>query len=230
MNPEPAPEPVVTETSTAVAAPTFEVADLSDAKKKWHLAVHPPHLALSDSATSQPYILLRESFPKDINFMEGMRLLGVTKPLKVTLKLTPEATAAVTAWFGAGFLAASYLKRRYGFVLPWALIWMIGALPWPGSGGPGLVDKPFHPLDFFLGATLVVAWALAKWRPHPGLFLIDFLWFGWLTVSLTLSLFEGRSKLWVLMVLLLGWMSVSGLKHFMRFRGTVIPRPQTKSR
>lgn len=230
MNAESASELDANETAPTSDATVFTVADLSDTKKQWILAVHSSHLALSDAATSQPYILLRESFPKDINFMEGMRLLGVTKPLKVTLKLTPEAAVAVTAWFGAGFLAASYLKRRYGFVLPWALIWMIGALPWPGSGGPGLVDKPFHPLDFFLGATLVVAWALAKWRPHPGLFLIDFLWFGWLTVSLTLSLFEGRSKLWLLMVLLLGWMSVSGLKHFMRFRGTVIPRPQTKSR
>ena len=224
MNPEPAPEPVVNETATAVAAPTFEVADLSDAKKKWFLAVHPAHLALSDSTASQPYILLREGFPKDFNYMEGMRVLGVTKPFKVTLKLTPEAATAVTAWFGAPFLAANYLKRRYGFVLPWALIWMIGALPLPGSAVSGLEAKPFHPLDFCLGAILVVAWALAKWRPHPGLFVIDFLWFGWVAVSLTLSVFDGRSKLWLLLVCLLGWMAVTGLKHFIRFRGTVIPR------
>jgi hypothetical protein len=229
MGSETAPEFPGDSVATGIAAQTFEVADLSDAKKKWLLAVHPAHLALSDSTTSQPYILLRECFPKNFNYMEGMQVLGVTKPFKVTLKLTPEAATAVTAWFGAPFLAANYLKRRYGFVLPWAIIWMIGALPMPGSVAAGLEAKPFHLLDFFLGASLVIAWALAKWRPHPGLFVIDFLWFGWIAVSLTLSVFEGRSKLWLLLVCLLGWMAVTGLKHFIRFRGTVIPRLQKGS-
>lgn len=226
MNAESASEPVANEAVVAAAATTFEVTDLSDAKKKWQLAIHPAHLALHDASGSQPYILLRDGFPKDINYMEGMRVLGVTKPVKVTLKLTPEATAAVTAWFGVPFLAAAYLKRRYGFVLPWALLWMICALPLPGSGAAGTAGKPFHAVNFFLGAALVVGWALAKWRPHPGLFLLDFFWFGWLAVSWVFYIIEGRSKLWLLLVFLLGWLAVTGLKHFLRFRGTVIPRPQ----
>jgi hypothetical protein len=212
--------------ATGTDAPSFEVADLSDAKKKWHLAIHDGHLALRDSLAAQPYILLREGFPKEFNFLERLRALSVTKPLKVTLKLTPEATAAVTQWFGDAFLATTYLKRRYGFVLPWAILWMIGSLSWSRNVAAGIEPKPFHPVDFLLGATLVGAWAMAKWRPHPGLFLVDFLWFGYLTVQLTLSVFAGRNKWWFIMVVLLGWMAVTGLQHFLRFRGTKIPRPQ----
>lgn len=222
MNPEAASEPAAN--VPVVAATIFAVADLSDAKKKWQLAIHPAHLALSDASGGQPYILLREGFPKDINYIEGMRVLSVTKPLKVTLKLTPEATAAVTAWFGDAFLATTYLRRRYGFVLPWAVLWMVCALPLPA--GAGTEGRPFHTVDFLLGAALVVGWALAKWRPHPGLFLLDFFWFGWLAVSWVLYIIEGRSKLWVLLVLLLGWMAVTGLKHFIRFRKTVLVTPQ----
>lgn len=205
--------------------PTFEVADLGDATKKWQLAIHPGHLALQDSPAGQPYVLLREGFPKEFNFLERMRALSVTKPFKVTLKLTPDATAAVTQWFGDGFLAATYLKRRYGFVLPWAILWIIISLPLPENASAGVEPKPFHIVDFLLGATLVGAWATARWRPHPGLFLVDFLWFGYLAVQLALSVFAGRNKWWLIMAVLLGWLAVTGLQHFIRFRRTRIPRP-----
>jgi hypothetical protein len=208
----------------AAATPEFEVTEVSSTKKQWQLAVHAGHLALSDSPTSQPYILLREGFPKGFNFLERLRVLSVVKPFKATLKLSPEAAAAVTLWFGASFLAMAYLKRRYSFVLPWAILWMIISLPLPGNDAAGIAPQPFQPGEFLLGATLVGAWALAKWRPHPALFLVDFLWFGSLTVQLTWSIFAGRNPLWFVMVALLGGMAITGLQHFLRFRGTKMQR------
>ncbi len=208
----------------ADVAPVFEVGDVSAAQKKWLLTVHQGHLALREAPASQPYVLLRAGFPKEFNFLERLRALSVVKPFKVTLKLTPEATAAVTEWFGEPFLAATYLKRRYGFVLPWAILWMVGSLAWSGNVAAGIEPKPFQPIDFLLGAALVGAWAVAKWRPHPGLFLVDFLWFGYLTVQLTLSVFAGRSKWWITLAALLGWAAITGLQHFIRFRRTKISR------
>ncbi len=206
------------------ALPTFEITDLSNAQKKWQLAVHEGHLALSETPGAQPYILLREGFPKQFNYSERLRALSVVQPFKVTLKLTPEATTAVTQWFGAAFLARTHLRRRYSFVLPWAAVWILLSLPLPGDASAGLEGKAFDLMNFGLGTTLVAAWACAKWRPHPILFLVDSLWFSFVTVQLTLNVLGGRSKLWLFLVVFLGGMAVTGLLHFLRFRHTKISR------
>ena len=75
-------------------------------------------------------------------------------------------------------------------------------------------------MGFVLGLVLVGAWAFAKWRPHPVLFLVDGIWFSWVAVNLSLSVLRGQSKGWLVLVPLLAWMAVTGLKHFLRFRGT----------
>jgi hypothetical protein len=210
--------------NSAAATPvaSFEVVELNQAQKKWQLAVYEGHLALSNAPGAQPYVLLRAGFPKEFNFAERLRALSVIKPFKVTLKLTPEATTAVAHWFGDSFLAATYLKRRFSFVLPWAILWLLMALPLPGNPAQGIAPKSFHPVDFGMALGLVGAWALARWRPHSGLFLVDGLWFGYLTVHLTLSVVAGKNKLWLILVMALASMSITGLQHFLRFRRTRI--------
>jgi len=191
----------------------------------WSLTLHPAHLALADSPGAQPYVIMREQMMKTATLMEGLNVLGLTRPIKATFKLIPEATAALAEWIGKPALAASYLKRRYAWVLPIAIIWILGSLPLPGNSSAGVQAIPFDPIGLALGVTLVVSWAFARWRPHPALFLVDSLWFVAMGGQLVMDVIQGRSKGWLVLVVLLVWMIVTGLKHFFRFRGTTIPRP-----
>lgn len=215
---------VPTAQNTAGAPAVLLLKELGKTPRGWTLTLHPEHLALAEASSAQPYVILREEMMKSVTLIEGMNTLGLTKPLKVTFKLAPEATATLAGWIGKPVLASHYLRRRYAWVLPVAIIWMLGALPLPGSPAAGIEATRFDVFGFGLGLTLLVAWAFAKWKPHPALFLVDSLWFTWLAVYLVVGVFNGRSKAWFLLVALLVWMVLTGLKHYARFRGTSLPR------
>jgi hypothetical protein len=199
----------------------FDTEELGKKDRRWRLELRPSDLALFEGDDPQPYVILREQFHKDgAMFSEGMRVLSLKKPKKVTFKLTPETTTAMADWIGKPMLARLYLKRRYAWVLPVAIIWAIGSLPIAGNPEAGVQAQPFDPMGLGLGLALVIAWAFAKWRPHCNLFLVDSIWFLWLAGYLIYDVVHGRSKLWLILVALLLWMVVTGLKQFARFRGT----------
>jgi hypothetical protein len=206
----------------AVAALVFPLQENGKSTGQWSLTIHPSHLSLADAPGAQPYVILREQFKKEVSFMEGMRALVVKQPRKIIFKLTPEAADALANWLGKPFLAAFYLKRRFSWLFPWALIWAVGSLivliPTP-EGRPPI---PFDVASFLLGVALMVSCAFAKWRPHPILFLVDSLWFASVTVNLSVDVVYGRSAGWLVLVALTLWMSVTGMKHFFRFRGVKI--------
>lgn len=194
---------------------------------QWSLTFHPSHLSLADAPGAQPYAILREQFKKEVNFMEGMRALAVKQPRKLIFKLTPEATDALANWLGKPFLAAFYLKRRYAWVFPWALVWVGGSLILLMPTPEGRTPVPFNVTSFLLGVTLLVACGLAKWRPHPILFLVDSLWFASVAINLSISILYGRSAGWLVLVALMVWMTMTGIKHYRRFRGVkIVPLPK----
>lgn len=206
----------------------FDIEELGKKDRRWRLEVRPGDLALFEAGDSQPYVILREQMFKDAVFTENVRALMLHKPKKVTLKLTPEATAAVADWIGKPMLASLYLKRRYAWVLPVAIIWVLGSMPVSGNPEAG---TPAHPPDLVglgLGIVLVVAWAFARWRPHSMLFLVDSIWFLFLAGYLANDVIQGRSKLWLLLLPPLLWMVVTGFKSFARFRMTRLTPIQAK--
>jgi len=148
-----------------------------------------------------------------------MRVFALSKPVKASFKLTPEVTETIARWIGLPVLASIYLRRRYGWVLPVAVIWMLGSLPLPGNPESDLKPVAFDPVGFALGATLVVSWVFAKWRPHAVLFLVDSIWFAIMAGHLVVSVVNGWSKAWLLLLVPLLWMAATGVKHFYRFRG-----------
>lgn len=160
---------------------------------------------------------------KSALLIESMNVLALTKPVKTNYKLTPDATATLADWIGKALLARFYLRRRYAWVLPVAVIWMLGSLPLPGDTSAGVKPIPFDVIGFTLSVTLIASWALAKWRPHPVLFLVDSLWFLLLSAHLLKDVFvDGRGKGWLIFVVFALWMVVNGVKYFRRFRGTSI--------
>jgi hypothetical protein len=227
VNGDSATPAVSSEAATADSPVVLSLTELGKNSSAWTLTLHPSHLALAEAPDERPYVILREQVMKSAMLIEGMGAFALSKPRKVTFKLTPEATAALAEWIGKPVLAAFYLKRRYGWVLPVAVIWMIGSLPMPASPSAELEAKPFDLVGFGLGLTLVVSWAFAKWRPHPALFLVDSIWFLWLAGYLAVEVLKGRSQVWLVLVALLLWMAVTGFKHFARFRGTRLTRVST---
>lgn len=199
--------------------------EVGKAAKEWTLTLQPTHLALAESPGAQPYVILRDQLMKTAMLNEGLRVLIVTKPVKASFKLPTESVQALAEWVGKPFLASFYLKRRYAWVLPMAVLWIISSLPMPGSSEAGGRSVPLDPVGLGLGLALIGSWACAKFRPHPALFLVDSLWFLGLGGYLVVEVANGRNKFWLLFVAFSLWLVVSGLKHFVRFRGVRLALP-----
>ncbi len=210
--------------SSSESSHVLTLTQIGNPSAQWTLGLFPTHLALSERPGSQPYIILRDQVMRTATLVEGMRAFALQVPIKTTFNLTPEATAILAEWIGKPVLAAVYLKRRYGWILPIAILWILGSLPIRGNPEAGVAAVPFDAIAFVLGSILVVSWAFAKWRPHPVLFLIDSMWFVAMGGHLVMTVVNGRSKGWLVLVLLLVWMVINGLKHFMRFKNTKIVR------
>jgi len=209
--------------SLTAAPVVLPLKEMGKSSKEWSLTLHPAHLALAESDNERPYVILREEVMKTATLIEGVRAFVINKPQKLTFKLSPEAAAGLAAWIGKPVLAAYYLKRRYGWVLPVAILWIVGSLPFKGDQDAGVDPIQFDLFGMILGSILVASWAFAKWRPHPALFLVDSLWFAAMGVHLILNVLKGRSMSWLALVVVLCWLVVTGIKHFARFRGTSIP-------
>jgi len=193
--------------------------EISAAKRTWTLTLHPRHLALLDPTGAEPHIVSHQDMLTAATLLEGMRTLAFTKPVKLNFKLPPETQTALVQWIGRPALARTYLKRRYAWVLPFAIIWVFSSMPVPGDPTAGRAPLPFDLFGLCLGMTLIVTWAWAKWRPHPALFLVDSFWFLAMAVHLAFEVAGGRSIFWLLWVALLLWMVVTGFKLFVRFKG-----------
>ncbi len=212
--PEPPPIPLM-----------FDVEELGKKDHRWRLEVRLGDLALSAANERQPYIILRHQFTSDrIFFDDNIRALVLKKPKKVTLKLTPEASTALANWVGDSSLAGFHLKRRYAWVLPVAIFWMLGSLPISGNAEAGVQAHSFDIFALGMGIALLGACGFAKWRPHPILFLVDATWFLALAGYVTRDVVHGHSKFWLLFAAWCLWMVVTGLKQFVRFRRISISR------
>jgi hypothetical protein len=209
-------------TATNSSWPEYVVEDMARRESRWRLRIRPADLALFEPNESQPLVILRERMQTDAMLSEALQVLALKTPKRVTLKLSPEAMAAVVDWLGEGRLAAFYLKQRYSWVLAIGVIWILASLPLPGDPESGVDSVPLDSFGMGMGVALTIAWGVAKWRPHPALFLVDSLWFLCLTAYLTLQVWHGRSGLWMILVVMLLWMASRGFKHFARFRHVTI--------
>jgi hypothetical protein len=208
-------------TPVAESAVVLPLTEIGKKTGDWTLTLLPSHLALADAPGAQPYVILREQIMKTAVLMEGTRAFVVQQPRRVMFKLTAAGAAALAEWIGKPFLAGFYLKRRYSWVAVWALLWVIGSLLTliaPADGNPVRFDL----VGLLLGLTLLLASALARWRPHPVLFLVDSIWFFSVSFRLLGDVLHGQSKGWLILVALLVWVGVTGFRHFLRFKNVKV--------
>jgi len=207
-----------------VPAPTvLPLKEMKSGAPEWSLALYPAHLALASCPGSQPYVIVREEVMKSAVLMDFPPVFALTKPIKSNFTIGSEAAATLADWIGKPVLARYHLMRRYGLVLPAAILWMFGSMPLPGDAETGVKAVEFDPLGLTLGLLLAASWAWAKLRPQPVLFLVDSLWFLGMGAHLVTQVLADRSKGWLILLPLLVWMVFTGVKNFLRFRGTKIP-------
>jgi hypothetical protein len=214
LSPPPEPSPAV-----------LQLKEVRNGSPDWTLALYPAHLALGKTSEVHPYVIVREEVMKSALLSETPRLFVVAKPIKTNFKLSETAATALAGWIGKPALARYYLTHRYGLVLPAAILWMFSSIPLPGSPESGAPALTFDPWGLALGVLLAGAWVWMKLRPNPVLFLIDSIWFLSMGAHLVAGVLNGRSKVWLVLVPLLLWMVFTGVKCFIRFRGTEIPKP-----
>jgi hypothetical protein len=217
VNTEPNP---ISPNQSALAPSTFDLEEMGKKDARWRLEIRPGDLAFFEADDPHPFLILHDKFYREAVLVENMKLLTLKTGKKATFKLTPEATAAIAQWLGKSMLASFYLRRRYAWIIPVAAIWIIGSLPIAGNPQAGIDAKPLDLIGLCMGFALVIAWAIAKWRPHPILFLVDSFWFLCLAGYLINDVVHGRSKYWLLLVALSLWLVLTGLKYFARFRTT----------
>jgi hypothetical protein len=214
------PLPFSSQRPTASAPVVLQLTEVTTAKKPWTLTLYPEHLALSDSADGQPYIILRQQLLQSASLAAGVQILALRAPIKMTFRLSKEGATAFADWIGKPTLASYYLKQRYSWLLPLAILMVIGSVPLPADASSGATAIPFNPLGFGLGIGLAISWALAKWRPHPVLFLVDSVWLTIYSAQLVLRVVNGGSKFPLIFLPLLLWMVLKGFNHFSQFRNT----------
>jgi len=193
---------------------------------RWVMTLLPTHVTLAESSDVQPYVILREQMMKTAILMEGASMFVLQQPCKVMLKLSAADARAIADWIGESSLAAFYLQRRYRMLMPLAALWvffsLLTFLPVAPADG---VSPSSDPAGLILGLMLLGGCVCARWRPHPALFLLDSIWFGWLAVHLAIRVLHGHSNWWLILVALLAYSTVSGFRHFLRFRRIRIQLP-----
>jgi hypothetical protein len=204
--------------AAATAPVVLQLTEVNTAKKPWTLTLYPEHLALSDSADGQPYIILRPQLLRSASLAAGVQIIALRAPIKMTFRLSKEGATALADWIGKPVLASYYLKQRYSWLLPLAILILIGSLPLPADSAHGTRAIPFNLISFGLGIGLAIAWAFSKWRPHPILFLVDSVWLIIFCGQLVFRVMNGENKIALIFLPLLLWMALKGFNHFSQFR------------
>jgi len=137
--------------SPFAVATVLPLKEMGKTPKEWSLTLHPAHLALAESPDERPYVIVRGQVMKSATLIEGMRAFSINEPRKLTFKLSREATTTLAEWIGKPVLAACYLRRRYAWVLPVAILWILGSLPLPGDPSRNVNSLPFDPFGLVLG-------------------------------------------------------------------------------
>ena len=114
------------------------------------------------------------------------------------------------------------LKRRFAYVLPFAVLFVVISLPMSGNVAAGVEPLPFDPILCSLGVSLAVMATAARLFPHRFFFLLDSLWFAALAGMLLYDIGQGASWTWLIMVAIHLHIISLGIRQFLRF-GEMLP-------
>ena len=182
--------------------------------KKWALLLDADRVRLESLDGTEHEITWAERHER-VQFHDHfmLRRAIVVKPRKkkIIFRLEPEAFAAIKAWYGPlthQDLKVS-LKRRFAWVVPLGIVFMLTALP--------IDELPWEPLSFGLGLALVLTGIMAKVIPHRVFFALESLWFCLLAANSISTLIDDWKWLQFALLLLQMLLAFRGIREFHRF-------------
>lgn len=193
----------------------YEIAEANSAQTKWTISLFADHFRL-ETAAREPQEVARSELRERVQLFDSGPFLRRVLTVKIGKKrpifrLSPEAFAAVSDWIGPPTredLALS-LKRRFGWVVPVGVLFVVTALP--------VAELPWDPVALVLGAALIVTGLVAKWAPHRVFFALDSLWFSFLSANSIYALVEEWSWLRLGLLVLQLALVRSGWREYRRF-------------
>jgi len=189
------------------------VAGLSRPVQPWLLRLYRDGLRLTPRAGAPVIHLLRAELPTHVLLLDSgftRRTLVVRKPLKRNFKLDPPGWSALTEWVGRDARLRMALRQRLAFGIPLGTLLVFAALLPPAT--PEAAGVAGRIWTATLGALLVAGAALARWRPHRVLLLMDCALIAVVAGSIVFRLAHGASPLWIILIvmqLLFVWSGVS---------------------
>ena len=197
--------------------------EMPDWRNQWKLLLHPDRLRLDAQSDEPVQEVMRAELAEKVRLTRSLSM----KPC-VTVKLgkktrsfylTHDDFAALKEWIGPPTAAdlKVALKRRFAWVLPIGILFVVTSLPMRGDPAAGIEPSPFDLLGFTLGASLILLATLSRRIPHRNFFLLDSLWFQVLAGDLVYRICTGSSWVWVFVVLLLVSLARSGILEYRRF-------------
>lgn len=201
----------------------MDVVDILSNKQRWRLRLFADLLQF-DSSTEQPPIeIVRSESPEKTTLHDSFfmkRCLEVKADKKRVFQFTAVDFATLTDWIGPptqrDLVVA--LKRRFAWVLPVGILFVLSSLPLSGDADAGIEPLAFDPIFCGLGIGLVTTGALSRFVAHRVFFLVDSLWFLILAGNITYDILAGASWLWMILVLLQITLVASGFMQYRRFQ------------
>ena len=207
----------------------MEVVDVLANKRQWTLRVFPQLLRFDASNEQNSVEVSRRDLPEKTTIHDSLlmrRCVEVKTDKKRVFQLSRDDFAALLGWIGPpthrDLVAA--LKKRFVWVLPIAVVFVLTAMPFSGDPAAGMDPIAFDPLWFGLGISLLAVGVVSRFVPHRIFFLVDSLWFLILVGAALYDIaFTGASWLWFAIVPLQISLVVGGVKQYRRFHA-VSPR------
>jgi hypothetical protein len=176
------------------------------------------------------FVLTRDEVMKQISIFDGLflrRTISFKKPIGKVLQMDEQNFQAFADWLGYKPMLKLSLGQRYSWVLGTGILFVISSIPMPGDPQKGIPPIPWNPLDFGLGACLILIGYLSKKLPHRGCFALDSAWFFVLALTTFSNLIASGSHFWFPIVALQLSLGVSGFLLWRRF--TAFARRQVQA-
>ena len=201
----------------------MEVVDVLRNKQQWRLLLFADLLRFDSSSEQPPIEIERSEAPEKTTIHDSLfmkRCLEVKADKKRVFQFGPVDFATLMDWIGPptqrDLVVA--LKRRFAWVLPVGILFVLISLPLSGDPDAGIEPLAFDPISCGLGIGLIAIGVLSRFIAHRVFFLVDSLWFLILAGNITYNIVFGSNWLWMIMVVLQLSLVASGVEQYRRFQ------------
>lgn len=201
----------------------LQVVNVARKQEAWTVCLHSDRLRFLRTGVAVHDVMRDDLFETAVLRDSGM--LPRTLTLKIGkkqkgLQFSPDDFKTLNSWIQplTDNDLKMQLKRRFAFVLPIAVLFIVLALPMAGDPAAGVAALPFDAVSLTLGISLAAVVIASKIVPHRIFFLLDSLWFAALAGSIVFDVMTGESTWhWLFIVVIQVQVTVAGVRLYRQF-------------